>query len=76
MLETSYNSMINEQKSDHYNLNEVRNSTQSEKAQNQTLKIEELAGKFSENTLFFIFYYQQNTFKQLLAAEELTKRKW
>lgn len=40
------------------------------------LKIEELISKFGENTLFFIFYYQQNTYKQLLAAEELVKRKW
>ena len=40
------------------------------------LKIEELINKFGENTLFFIFYYQQNTYKQLLAAEELVKRNW
>jgi len=40
------------------------------------LNIKQLISKFSDSTLFFIFYYQQGTFKQLLAAEELIKRKW
>lgn len=40
------------------------------------LNTAELISKFSDNTLFFIFYYQQDTFSQLLAAEELEKRKW
>lgn len=40
------------------------------------LNTEELISKFSDNTLFFIFYYQQDTYSQVLAAEELAKRKW
>jgi CCR4-NOT transcription complex subunit 3 len=36
----------------------------------------ELYGKFEEDTLFFIFYYQQGTLEQLLAAKELKRRNW
>merc|ERR1711862_823362 len=32
--------------------------------------------KFTLDTLFFIFYFQANTFEQLLAAKELKKRSW
>lgn len=40
------------------------------------LKVERLISKFSDSTLFFIFYYQQDTYSQVLASEELVKRKW
>lgn len=40
------------------------------------ISVEKFANKFGENTLFFIFYYQQNTYKQLLAADELVRRNW
>ncbi len=33
-------------------------------------------GKFSTETLFYIFYYMPKDTLQLLAAEELYKRKW
>ncbi len=33
-------------------------------------------GKFSNETLFYIFYYMPKDTLQLLAAEELYKRKW
>ena len=33
-------------------------------------------GNFEEDTLFFIFYYQQGTPEQLLAAKELKRRDW
>ncbi len=33
-------------------------------------------GKFSNETLFYIFYYMPRDTLQLLAAEELYKRKW
>lgn len=32
--------------------------------------------KFDTDTLFFIFYYQQGTFQQYLAARELKKHSW
>mmetsp|Transcript_17709 Transcript_17709/g.23336 ORF Transcript_17709/g.23336 Transcript_17709/m.23336 type:complete len:795 (-) Transcript_17709:268-2652(-) len=32
--------------------------------------------KFSTDTLFFIFYYQQGTYQQYLAARELKKQSW
>ena len=32
--------------------------------------------KFGTDTLFFIFYYQQGTYQQYLAARELKKRSW
>ena len=32
--------------------------------------------KFDTDTLFFIFYYQQGTYQQYLAARELKKRSW
>ncbi|KAF9974209.1 general negative regulator of transcription subunit 5 [Actinomortierella ambigua] len=32
--------------------------------------------KFDIDTLFFIFYYQQGTYQQYLAARELKKRSW
>lgn len=35
-----------------------------------------LISNFSDSTLFFIFYYQQGTPSQVLAADELVKRKW
>lgn len=40
-----------------------------------SLNIPKLINKFSDSTLFFIFYYQQGTSSQILAAEELSKRK-
>ena len=33
-------------------------------------------GKFSDETLFYIFYYMPRDTLQILAAEELYKRKW
>jgi CCR4-NOT transcriptional regulation complex NOT5 subunit len=33
-------------------------------------------GKFSDETLFYIFYFMPKDTLQLLAAEELFKRKW
>ena len=36
----------------------------------------EMYGKLEEDTLFFIFYYQQGTKEQLLAAKELKRRDW
>ncbi|PWN28543.1 hypothetical protein BDZ90DRAFT_278898 [Jaminaea rosea] len=35
-----------------------------------------LYSKFDEDTLFFIFYYQQGTYHQYLAARELKKQSW
>jgi CCR4-NOT transcription complex subunit 3 len=32
--------------------------------------------KVDTDTLFFIFYYQQGTFQQYLAAKELKRRAW
>lgn len=32
--------------------------------------------KFDEDTLFYIFYYQQGTYHQYLAAKELKKQSW
>jgi CCR4-NOT transcription complex subunit 3 len=32
--------------------------------------------KFDEDTLFYIFYYQQGTYHQFLAARELKKQSW
>jgi len=32
--------------------------------------------KFDVDTLFFIFYYQQNTYAQYLAAQELKRQAW
>ena len=32
--------------------------------------------KFGTDTLFFIFYYQQGTYQQYLAARELKKQSW
>ncbi|KAK4518529.1 uncharacterized protein ATC70_008747 [Mucor velutinosus] len=32
--------------------------------------------KFDMNTLFYIFYYQQGTYQQYLAAKELKKQSW
>jgi len=32
--------------------------------------------KFHTDTLFFIFYYQQGTYQQYLAARELKKQSW
>ena len=32
--------------------------------------------KFDTDTLFFIFYYQQGTYQQYLAAKELKKQSW
>lgn len=42
----------------------------------KSLKVDKMIGKFSESTLFFIFYYQQGTYSQILAAEELKKKNW
>ena len=36
----------------------------------------ELFEKFDTDTLFFIFYYQQGTYQQFLAARELKKQSW
>lgn len=33
-------------------------------------------GKFDEDTLFYIFYYQQGTYHQFLAARELKRQSW
>ena len=35
-----------------------------------------LYGKFDVDTLFYIFYYQQGTYHQYLAARELKKQSW
>jgi CCR4-NOT transcription complex subunit 3 len=32
--------------------------------------------KYGPDTLFFIFYYQQNSYQQYLAAQELKKQAW
>eukprot|EP01130_Rhizamoeba_saxonica_P005430 TRINITY_DN2173_c0_g1_i1.p1 TRINITY_DN2173_c0_g1~~TRINITY_DN2173_c0_g1_i1.p1 ORF type:complete len:412 (-),score=123.48 TRINITY_DN2173_c0_g1_i1:37-1272(-) len=37
---------------------------------------EEMFKKFETDTLFFIFYYQQGTYQQYLAAKELKKHSW
>lgn len=37
---------------------------------------EQVMDNYSDSTLFFIFYYQQGTYNQILAGEELIKRKW
>ncbi len=37
---------------------------------------EALFEHYSEDTLFFIFYFQKNSFQQFLAARELKKRNW
>ncbi len=36
----------------------------------------ELFAKFDDDTLFFIFHYQQNTYEQYLAVKELKRRNW
>lgn len=36
----------------------------------------EIFEKLDEDTLFFIFYFQQGTFEQFLAAKELKRRNW
>ena len=36
----------------------------------------EVFEKFDTDTLFFIFYYQQGTYAQFLAARELKKQSW
>jgi CCR4-NOT transcriptional regulation complex NOT5 subunit len=64
MLDRSYNTMKSDFENDHYNPKHTK------------LKVDKLISKFSDNTLFFIFYYQQDTYSQMLAAEELTKRRW
>ena len=71
MLDRSYEAMILEQQH-----GESSNGINNDNRREDKLNIENLVTKFSENTLFFIFYYQQNTYKQNLAAQELTKRKW
>jgi CCR4-NOT transcription complex subunit 3 len=35
-----------------------------------------LFDKFDMDTLFYIFYYQQGTYQQYLAAKELKKQSW
>ncbi|KAJ1970773.1 general negative regulator of transcription subunit 5, partial [Dimargaris xerosporica] len=35
-----------------------------------------LAGNFGLDTLFYIFYYQQDTYQQYLAAQELQRQSW
>jgi len=37
---------------------------------------ENLLKKFDDDTLFFCFYYQQNTYEQYLAGKELKSRGW
>ncbi|KAI0566813.1 CCR4-NOT complex subunit 2/3/5 [Gracilaria domingensis] len=37
---------------------------------------EEIFARFEPDTLFFIFYYQQGTFQQYLAARELKRQGW
>lgn len=75
MLESSYTSMKVEQRMEDSDPLRHLNGAPHEDSSTQ-LKIENLISKFGENTLFFIFYFQQNTHKQLLAAEELARRKW
>ncbi len=36
----------------------------------------ELLSKFDDDTLFFMFYYQQGTYEQFLAVKELKRRNW
>ncbi|KAI9361217.1 Not1 N-terminal domain, CCR4-Not complex component-domain-containing protein [Zopfochytrium polystomum] len=40
------------------------------------LESQQLFEKFDVDTLFFIFYYQQGTFQQYLAARELKRQSW
>lgn len=40
-----------------------------------SLRVSKLVNKFSDSTLFFIFYYQQGSYNQVLAEEELIRRK-
>lgn len=40
------------------------------------INMEKVISKLSDHILFYIFYYEQNTFKQRLAAEELSDRGW
>ncbi|CAN8070146.1 unnamed protein product [Agarophyton chilense] len=37
---------------------------------------EDIFARFEPDTLFFIFYYQQGTFQQYLAARELKRQGW
>eukprot|EP00826_Nyctotherus_ovalis_P004700 TRINITY_DN11035_c0_g2_i4.p2 TRINITY_DN11035_c0_g2~~TRINITY_DN11035_c0_g2_i4.p2 ORF type:complete len:253 (+),score=65.89 TRINITY_DN11035_c0_g2_i4:426-1184(+) len=36
----------------------------------------EVLSKFEDDTLFFMFYYQQGTYEQYLAVQELKRRQW
>jgi len=36
----------------------------------------EVLSKFEDDTLFFMFYYQQGTYEQYLAVQELKRREW
>jgi len=36
----------------------------------------DLLSKFEDDTLFFMFYYQQGTYEQFLAVQELKRRGW
>ncbi len=36
----------------------------------------EILSKFEDDTLFFMFYYQQGTYEQYLAVKELKRREW
>ena len=36
----------------------------------------EIFSTFNTDTLYFIFYYQQATYQQYLAAKELKKQSW
>lgn len=40
------------------------------------LNTPEILSKMDVDTLFYIFYYRQGTYQQLLAAKELKKRSW
>lgn len=42
----------------------------------ETIEEEQIFSKFENDTLFYIFYFQQGTFQQYLAAKELKKRSW
>lgn len=37
---------------------------------------ERIGSEYGPDTLFFAFYYQQNTYQQYLAAKELKKQSW
>ena len=36
----------------------------------------DMLAKFEDDTLFFMFYYQQGTYEQYLAVQELKRREW